>query len=325
MEDVTDTVFRQVIAEAGRPDVFFTEFTNVEGMDSPGSDEVAQRLKFTKGERPIVAQIWGRDPKKFLVAATTLKAMGFDGIDINFGCPVRDVVKRGACAAMIDPEYRSQVGEILVAVKEGAADLPVSVKTRIGVRQIATEEWIGFLLTQGLAAITIHGRTAVQMSEGQVDWAEIGKAVALRNQVFGLPGLQTRVLDSRKRGPAARARFASLPPFTLIVGNGDVESRQEALEKVAQYGVDGVMIGRGVFKNPWVFSRSDQTKSKPDRMKLLSRHVNLWSETWGDQKHFAVFKKYIKMYVNGFDGAADLRAQLMATKSLAELETAIAG
>src|SRR3989344_7701227 len=143
MEDVTDTVFRQIVASVARPDVFFTEFTSTDGMCSPGFEKVAQRLKYCEVERPIVAQIWGKEPERFRLAAKMIADMGFDGIDINFGCPERSIVKQGACGAMIGDKDR--VGEIIAAVREGVGKLPMSVKTRIGNKQIATEDWIGFL------------------------------------------------------------------------------------------------------------------------------------------------------------------------------------
>ena len=321
MEDVTDTVFRRIVASVGKPDVCFTEFTNVDAivyavrnaqksvlelpvsLRSPGSLRAdfasipaLQRLYFSESERPIVAQIWGTDPQKFYEAPKIIKKLGFDGIDINFGCPVRDVVKIGACSAMIGKN--SQVAEIIAAVKEGSK-LPVSIKTRIGFKAIVTEEWIGFLLGQGLAAITVHGRTAVELSSVPAHWEEIGKAVSLRDQS-----------ESE----------------TLIVGNGDVKSLEEAREKVREYGVDGVMIGRGVLENPAIFNSKPACRSgrflilnRTQKLKLLNQHLKLWEETWGEHKNFAAFKKYVKVYVRDFEGAGELRARLMNAASYSDL------
>lgn len=263
MEDVTDSVSRQIVISCGRPDVCFTEFTNVDAIEHRGGLE---RLVYTEVERPIVAQIWGTDPAKFASAAEYIKELGFDGIDINMGCPVRDVVKIGACSAMIGKNV--QVAEIIAATRE--AGLPVSVKTRVGINKIITEDWIGFLLEQNLAAITIHGRTAKEMSKVPAHWDEIGKAAKLQRK-------------------------------TLIIGNGDVQDLDDAKEKVERYGVDGVMIGRAAINNPWIFSGRNGTKE--ERINLLKKHYELEK---GER-----FKKFVKAYINGFDGARELRSELM--------------
>ena len=296
MEDVTDTVFRQIVAGCARPDVFFTEFVNVEGMFARGQDVVRQRLKFTDHERPIVAQIWGTKAEYFYRAATELVKLGFDGVDLNFGCPVKAIVKKGACAALI--ENPALAKEIIQATKEGAKNLPVSVKTRIGYNSIVTEDWIGFLLEENLDALAIHGRTAREMSVVPAHWDEIRKVVTLRDK---------------------------LKVKTLIIGNGDVLSAAEAAEKSKTYGVDGVMIGRGILHNPWVFERSGRTEmqNQEKKFELLIKHVKLFENTWGTAKPFAVLKKYFKIYIQGFPGASELRTKLMATKSTAEVEQII--
>src|SRR5579859_5224679 len=185
MEDVTDTVFRQILCSTGKPDVFFTEFTNVDGIASQGHDVVARRLKYTKAEHPIVAQIWGMIPQNYYKVAQELVEKGFDGIDINMGCPQHDVISHGACSALMN--NHNLAGEIIQATKEGASfsrakNIPVSVKTRIGFKKIQTEEWIGFLLEQNLSLITVHGRTSAEMSKVPAHWSEIGKAVQLRDK-----------------------------------------------------------------------------------------------------------------------------------------------
>jgi tRNA-dihydrouridine synthase len=196
MEDVTDTVFRQMIIKCGRPDVFFTEFTNVDGMCSRGRDKVGKRLIFTPAERPIVAQIWGSKPENFLETAKLIKLKRFDGIDINMGCPEKSVVKKGLGGALIDNQPLAK--EIILATKEGAGGLPLSIKTRIGVKNIQTEKWAEFLLGFNLDCLIIHGRTIAEMSESPTHWDEIGKVVKLRN---------------------------SLKLKTLIIGNGDIKTR----------------------------------------------------------------------------------------------------
>jgi len=287
MEDVTDTVFRRVVAHCARPDIFFTEFTNCEGLQSAGRNIVGRRLQYTQEERPIIAQIWGMKPEAFYQTAKELVAMGFDGIDINFGCPEKSVVSHGACAALIDNKPRA--AEIIQATKSGVnKKLPVSVKTRIGFKTIQTEEWISFLLVQHIDALTIHGRTARELSEVPAHWDEIGKAVTLRN---------------------------SLGVDTIILGNGDVGSYAEALEKVKTYSVDGVMIGRGVFHNPWMFESHPIIHSIEERLELMKYHVQLFDKTWVRRKNYDILKRFFKIYISGFDGASEFRGRLMATRS----------
>lgn len=285
MEEVTDTVFRQIVAECGRPDVFFTEFTSVEGMAHPkGLKHIQHRLVFSKNEHPIVAQIWGINPENFKKAARKIVEMGFDGIDINMGCPERNITRQGSCSALIkNPDLAK---EIIEATKEGAGDLPVSVKTRIGFSKIQTEEWIGFLLQQNLAALTVHGRTAAEMSEVPAHWDEIAKAVKRRDQIA---------------------------PQTIILGNGDVQSLEDAEQKIKETGVDGVMIGRGIFHNVFVFNKSKKEVTPEDRLAVLLKHVDLYTETWRKTKNYHILKKFFKAYVNNFPGAGDLRAKLMET------------
>jgi tRNA-dihydrouridine synthase len=291
MEEVTDTVFRQIIAKCGKPDVFFTEFTNVEGMCSRGREKVGKRLIFTSSERPIVAQLWGLDPKKFSETAKLIKKMKFDGIDINMGCPEKSVVKRGSCVALINNPVLAE--EIISAVRKGAPGLPVSVKTRIGVEEIQTEKWASFLLKQNLDCLIIHGRTAKEMSDYPVHWDEIGKVVKLRN---------------------------SMKSKTLIIGNGDVKTRTEALEKCKQYGLDGIMVGRGIFENLWVFNKkTDQSKIPyQEKLKLLIKHVTLFDETWGKGKNFSIMKKFYRIYISGMPNSKNVRMELMKLKTAKE-------
>ncbi len=291
MEDVTDTVFRQIIVKCGCPDVFFTEFTNVEGMCSRGRDKVGKRFIYTKIEHPIVAQIWGLDPAKFLETAKLIKLRGFDGIDINMGCPEKSVVKKGACAALINNPQLAK--EIIMATREGAGGLPISVKTRIGIKDIQTEKWAGFLLGLNLDALTIHGRTAAEMSDVPNHWDEIEKVVRLRD---------------------------SLKLKTLIIGNGDVESREDAMEKVKKYGVDGVMIGRGIFNNLWIYNKNiDPAKiSYQKKLKLLIEHITLFDKTWGKNKNFSIMKKFYKIYISGMPNASEIRTKLMSFQTAEE-------
>src|SRR3989344_1057321 len=292
MEDVTDTVFRQIIAKCGRPDVFFTEFTNVEGLCSRGRDRVGKRLIVTEKERPIVAQIWGNNSKNYLETAKLIKKMGFDGIDINMGCPEKSVVKKGSCAALINNHPLAK--EIILATREGASGLPISVKTRIGIKNIHTEEWAEFLLGFNLDALTIHARTVAEMSDIPAHWDEIKKVVKLR--------------DSMKKK-------------TLIIGNGDVKDLRDAEEKYRKYNVDGIMIGRGIFDNLWLFNKNvnPENISYQEKLKLLIKHLELFDRTWGSfdrlrTKNFALMKKFYKIYVSDVPDASEFRSKLMELK-----------
>lgn len=283
MEDVTDVVFRQVVEEIAPPDVFFTEFTNVEAV----LHNETSRLKYRKTKIPTVAQIWGLNPESFYKVAQIVSQIGFDGIDINMGCPQKPEMKIGACAALIN--NHTLTSEIIAAVKSGTK-LPVSVKTRIGIKEIQTEEWIGFLLAQKLDALTVHGRTVKEMSSVPAHWNEIAKVVKMNNT------------------------------DTVIIGNGDVKNALGSKIQHLRSGVDGVMIGRGIFENPCCFSAKGQVLSAKQKLNLLKRHVQLWQETWGDKKNFSVLKKYFKIYIRDFDGAVELRAKLMEAKSMEELK-----
>lgn len=292
MEGVTDTVFRQIVVGAGSPDVFFTEFVPVDALLSKGQEKILTSLKFTKKERPIVAQIWGTDPKKFYKVAQMLSKMGFDGIDINMGCPDRNAIKKGACAALIKNPKLAK--EIIEATIKGANGLPVSVKTRIGFSSINTENWVKMLLQTPISVLILHLRTAVEMSKPPAHWEEISKAVAIRDE---------------------------LKSSTLIIGNGDVKTLKEAKDKCKKYGIDGVMIGRGIFDNIYLFNEKvDISKiTSKQKISLLLKHLNLFKKTWKDNKHFESMKKFVKCYVNNFDGALASREKLMRTKSLDEL------
>lgn len=311
MEEVTDTVFRQVVAtlrqaQGHGPDVMFTEFTNVEGVvhvvnNSPSDPSlnlregryvhpVLQRLVFSGAERPIVAQIWGKTPENFYKTAREIVEMKFDGVDINMGCPDKDVVKNGCGIALTRDRDRAR--EIIQATREGAGDLPISVKTRIGWAKIITEDWCGFLLEQKLDALTVHGRTGKEKSDVPAHWDEIKKVVEIRNE---------KLVD------------------TIIIGNGDVRNAQEAEVRSQESGVDGVMIGRGVFENMACFSTQRKVLSAQENIDLLRKHLELWEKTWGSTKNFAIMKKFVKAYIKGWEGAGDLRARLFETNSLAEM------
>ncbi len=296
MEDVTDTVLRQVIARYGKPTVFFTEFTNVEGMFSKGEKLVNQRLRYTKAELPLVAQIWGTHPENFYKAARKLIDMGFSGVDLNMGCPAQGPVSRGVCSGLIN--NRALAKEIIDATKEGAAGLiPVSIKTRLGFRAIDFE-WIQFVLEQKVAVLTVHLRTVSEMSKVPAHWDTLKTVVEMRD---------------------------ALSSETLIIGNVDIQSLNEARQKVTEAGADGAMIGRGIFNNPYLFSDTMtlSDKTPEEKMHLLLDHMHLWQDTWGTTKHFPTLRKFFKVYANGFPGAQDVRMQLMETQTPEETEAIV--
>jgi len=297
MEDVTDTVLRQVIARYGKPTVFFTEFTNVEGMFSKGEKHVVHRLQYTETERPLVAQIWGSQPENFAKAAKKLIDMGFDGVDLNMGCPAQGPVSRGVCSGLINDRPRAK--EIIDATKEGAAGIiPVSIKTRLGFRAIDLA-WIQFILEQKPAALTVHLRTVSEMSKVPAHWDRMKTLVEMRD---------------------------ALSSETLIIGNGDIKSLNEARQKVAEAGADGAMVGRGIFEDPFLFSEQTalSDKTPEEKVQLLLEHMRLWSDTWGTSKHFPTLRKFFKVYANGFPGAQDLRIKLMETQNPEETEQIVA-
>ena len=283
MADVTDASFRRIIAKYGKPDVMWTEFVSADGLFRGGYDALIHDLKYTEAERPIVAQFFSRDPAFMKRAAELAVELGFDGVDINMGCPDKNVCKQGAGAAMIqEPDVAVSV---IKATMEGAGELPVSVKTRIGFNAIETDTWIPTLLETDLAAITLHCRTKKEKSKVPAHWDEVGKAVEIRD---------------------------SLGSDTLILGNGDVEDLEDAQNKVKESGADGAMLGRAIFGNPWLFSN----QPRPDlseRLKVLREHIKLFDELLGDVKNFAVMKKHFKSYIQGSNSNKSLVRQLMGT------------
>lgn len=291
LDGVTDFVFREIIAGIAKPDVFFTEFTNVDALLSKGFEKTIPRFRYSQSQRFIVAQIWGTAPKNFYKVAQLVKNLGFDGIDINMGCPDRAVMRVGSGASLINNPLLA--AEIIAATKEGAPGLPVSVKTRIGVNMIVTESWIEFLLNQHIDALIVHGRTVKELSKVPAHWDEIGRAVTLRDDIS---------------------------PGTIIIGNGDVLNRKQAEDACTSYGADGVMIGKGVFHNPWVFERIPKNHTRRESLELLLKHTKLFCDTYPDTKRFPAMKKYYKIYVRSYSGAVSLMKELMNTKNYSEVE-----
>ena len=287
--DVTDAAFRQIIAKYGKPDVMFTEFTSADGLCHPAAREklMAQHLGFTESERPIVAQLFTARPEKMREAAELCASLGFDGIDINFGCPDKTIEKQRCGAAVI--KNQALALELIQAAKEGAPHLPISVKTRIGYKsRDELKPWLDTLLAAKPAAITFHLRTREEMSKVPAQW-ELMPAIV------------------------AQARGSGV----LILGNGDVKSVQEAREKCAKYGCDGVMLGRAIFGNPWLFSGHVPTAE--ERLKVLLEHTKLFEQIL-PTKHFAVMKKHFKSYLEGIPNHKDLTAKLMETSNASEVE-----
>lgn len=326
MADVTDPAFRRLVVKYGKPDVLWTEFVSANGLMSEGREMLQRDLAYTEGERPIVAQFFSSNPEKMEGAARLAAELGFDGIDINMGCPDKTIEKQGAGAAMIKtPEI---AGAIIAAVKRGIAaagkDIPVSVKTRVGYNAVQIDEWIPFLLEQNIAALTVHARTRKELSKVPANWAHIKRVVQLRDRIA---------------------------PQTLIIGNGDVISLADGRQKANETGCDGVMVGRALFGNPWFFDQSRsvtaalpkkqpvwirktflrrffdtkrkaaQSLARPitieERLSVLVEHTKLFEELLGDIKSFSIMKKHFKAYCTGFVGAKELRVKLMdASKAL---------
>ena len=301
MDDVTDTVFRQIIASTAAPDLFFTEFVNVDGLQSAGRPALLNKLKREGDSYPLIAQIWGKNPENFYKTTKDIIEMGFSGVDINFGCPEKNVVKNNCCSAMIKLENRPRALEIIAAVQDASAGkIPVSVKTRLGFSEIDLS-WHTSLLGLKLNMLTIHARTRKEMSKVPPHWDSVAEIVSLRDQ---------------------------LAPNTKIVGNGDIKNRQEGLELANRLNLDGIMIGRGVFSDPYCFAAQSPwpEMSAAQKIELFRKHLNLHAKTWTDgERRFEPLKKFAKVYINGFPGANELRAKVMETHSVEEALEVIKG
>jgi len=310
MEDVTDTVFRRVIARRGAPHVFMTEFIHTAELFHVKRKYARQRAYIDPAEaadlrlgtplftaeglpaRPaLVAQIWGNDPEAYRKAVPVLLERGFDGIDINMGCPAHKVVRRGECSGLIDRPALAK--ELILAAREAAGTAPVSVKTRLGVRARKTEEWAGFLLELDLPALTIHGRIAAQMSEGDADWGAVRQVRELRDRM----GKSTRIL-----------------------GNGDLFSCDDLDRRAAETGVDGLMVGRGIFRDPDIFRHGRphvpfEQSSWTERRAVMVDHIEEHRRVWGGQKGYDALKGFYKVYTRGPEGYLALRERLFETRT----------
>lgn len=344
MADVTDPAFRRIIAKYGKPDVMWTEFVSSDGLflspvsqycekflnneiskdelmnlsSEVGGSSLIKDLAFTDAERPIIAQFFTSKPEMMERAANLAFKLGFHGIDINMGCPDRSVEKQGAGAALIKNPKLAQ--EIILSAKKGAGSLPVSIKTRLGYNKVELETWLPALLLAEPALITVHARTRKEMSDVEARWDLVKRAVEIRDNF---------VLKDGKKSP------------TLIFGNGDAVSLDDARKKVEESGCDGVMLGRAIFGNPWLFANlsrakyegqiehPDEFRAKKDKdvdiskkLKVMTEHTKLFEEIL-PHKNFSIMKKHFKAYVSGFDGAKELREKLMETKNASEVEEII--
>lgn len=288
MEAVTDVIFRHVVAEAARPDVFFTEFTNTNSYSSPkGEHSTRGRLVYTPDEQPMVAHIWGDVPEYFATTSKGMADRGYAGIDINMGCPAPNVAPRGSGAGLIN--HSDTAAEIILAAKKSG--LPVSVKTRLGYTHTDEyKDWISHLLRQDIANLSIHMRTRKEMSKVPVHREMLRDIIKLRDDIA---------------------------PNTLLTINGDIETRAEGLQLVQDYpGIDGIMIGRGVFHNPFAFEKQPTEHTREDLLGLLRYQLDLYDQFGPETKRpYDTLKRFYKIYVHGFDGAAEIRDQLMHTKT----------
>ncbi len=297
MANVTDAPFRRIIAEHGRPDVTWTEFVSADGLCHPvGREALLRDLLYTEGERPIVTQLFTAHPEKMFEAAKFVASLGFDGIDINMGCPDKNVMKQGAGATLMKNPTLAQA--IIRAAQEGVRaagkQIPISVKTRLGYNEDFLEEWLPALLETGPAVITVHARTKKEMSKVPARWERIKRAVEIA------------------RGSG-----------TLIIGNGDVKDIADAEKKIRETGCDGVMLGRAVFGNPWLFNKEKQSVTVRERLEAAVEHTKLFQETWGNTKSFELMKKHYQAYVNHFSLAKELRIELMECHDVSDIEQSI--
>lgn len=293
MEDVTDVAFRTLVAKYSNPAVprvLYTEFTSADGLaraDEDGQRKLRKKLEYSESERPIVAQLFTAEPAHMEAGARLCHDLGFDGFDINMGCPVNEVVRQNCGAALI--RAPSLARELIRAAKKGAGDMPVSVKTRLGYNEDELETWLPELLAEEPAAVILHARTRKDMSEVPARWERVGRAVEIRN---------------------------SLGSSAPIIGNGDVQNLNDARTKARETGADGVMIGRGVFGNPWLFSDRQDEPTREEKVAALIEHIVLFQKHLSGFVNDAVMKRHFKAYIGGWDGAKELRARLMEADTL---------
>ena len=310
MSDVTDMAFRYILAKYSKNRenkdrvVFWTEFVAADGLcNKLAKKKLSHILKFSESERPIVAQVFGANPENMKKACQYIASLGFDGIDINMGCPDKSVVAQGAGSALIrTPELARKIIQAAhEGIKAAGQNVPVSVKTRIGFNKEEIDNWIGEIIKEDISALTIHLRTTKEQSLVPANWEHIKKIKEL----------------IKKSGKEI-----------LLIGNGDVKNIRDGENKALKYGCDGVMIGRGVFGNPWFFLLKENPDiSLNEKLEVLIEHTQIFEKMLLKPKHkgFAVMKKHFKAYVNGFEGAKELREKLMGTVNSKEVEQIIKG
>lgn len=293
MSNISDAAMRRILASCGKPDIIYTEFVAVNGLCSQGREKLLPDLAYSEGERPIVAQLFGRKPEHFREAGALVRELGFDGIDINLGCPDKNVLKQGAGSALIGE--KDLVGEILSATKEGSG-LPVSLKTRIGREEDETEDWIAALAAMKPAALILHGRTRRAMYRSRANWDSIALAAQICHE-YGLP----------------------------LIGNGDITSFDQAREFQKRYHTDGIMVGRALLGNPWFFNEQNPKESLPLERILttLLEHARLYEALYSDPRAFKAIRKHLKSYLHDFPGAKQLRNALVHSENAAEVERII--
>lgn len=328
LANVTDAAFRRMIAKyskPGGPDVMWTEFVSADGLcfaDEEGRKKLLLDLLYSEAERPIVAQFFTSNPAAMEKAAALAQELGFDGVDINMGCPDKSIEKQGAGAKLIT--HPDVAREVIRAAKRGAPKLPVSVKTRVGYNKDTLDTWLPVILAEEPAAVTVHARTRKEMSKVPARWERVARAVEIRNE-----------MNSK----------------TLIIGNGDCADMEDARKRVAMSGADGAMLGRAIFGKPWLFGTSENspfrvhdfsaekslnpravalrslsTENFPSiktRLRIAVEHAKLFEELLGGTKNFAIMKKHFKAYCEGFPGAKELRVRLMETQNSKEIEKCI--
>lgn len=288
MNDVTDTVFRQIVTSCAAPDLFFTEFVSVDALASEGKDAMENKLTFSEHDKNLIVQVWGLNPENYESQAKELSKRGYVGIDINMGCPVDKIIKKGACSALMNSRHLAK--DIIVATQNGAQDIPVSVKTRIGFNEIDLS-WVEFLLQQNLSALTVHGRTVQEQSNVENHWEVYDEMIQMRN---------------------------AISPDTKLIANGDVKSREHGIELAKQYNLDGLMIGRAIFDDPYVFAdQSIWSETTPEeKLKLYVKHIELFDKTWKNTKNPDILKKFAKIYLVGFKGAHRIREMVMGERTI---------
>ncbi len=291
MADVTDAAFRRIIAKYGKPHLMYTEFVSADGLCSPGRKNLMHDLLFTEAEHPIVAQFFTSKPEHMEEVARLASELGFNGVDINMGCPAEAIEKQGAGAALIKNPALAQ--ELIAAAKQGAGNLPVSLKTRLGFNKNELDRWLPALLHAKPVTIILHARTRKEMSKVPAHWDEVKRAVEM-------------------------AKGSDV----LIVGNGDVVDLNDARAKAQETGCDGIMLGRAIFGNPWLFAERTEIPIE-EKLTVLIEHTKLFEELFHDIKSFALMKKHFKAYVSGFDGAKDLRVKLMEAENVSEVEATV--